>query len=835
MSEQNRPVRASWFVDLTRDLRYSARSLARTPSFTVIALLTLAVGIGLNTAIFSVVNAVLLRPLAFAESDRLVWLISNLPATAGEDGKASRAVGNIVVGDLLELRARAKTLSNIAVYAPQFKTLTTESRAAGRLEGWAVEPPTFQALGVTPFLGRVFRPEDAAAGADGVVILSYDTWQHYFGSDRDVVGKTTLLEGKGYQVAGVMPLGFEFPFELANRQFWTPLQLSVQGDDRKVRLPMVAQLAPGVSIPAAEREVSALLQDLHRDGTTYSFVRVRDQLAEPVRGALLVLIVGVGVVLLIACVNVASLLLARTTARQREIAIRAALGAGRSRLIRQLLTESLVLGLLGAALGVALAVAGVEALRTMATTLARDDVGLLTSFPRVGEIRTDMTVLIYTLAAAMCTGLLCGLLPALLLSRTVSVDALRDRMPSMFSGLAIARRVSPGALLMLAEIALAMMVLIGGGLLIRSFVKLATVPLGYDPAQVLTFQVAMPGGRYKGPQIQVFAEDLVARLRQAPGIVAAAYAPLVPMVNLLQHSAGFRRTPEEKKGSAATEDLRGVSQDYFTVMGIRVLSGRGFTDHDRAGQPRVVVISRALARRDFPGEDPLGQSVYLQRQTEPWQVVGVVDDVRQVALSKEPMPQVFVDARQWPGGMAPGLRFLQYYAVRTSGDPMQAMPYITEVLRQVDPQAALYHVAPMQSLVSNSISRERLYAVVAGVFGAVALVLAVCGLFGLTAYAVSSRTREIGVRMALGATRAAVLGLLMRESLTLTAIGIVLGLLGGALMARSIGQLLFGLGPLDFVTFVSMAVMFLMVAALASYVPARRATGVDPLRALRDE
>jgi predicted permease len=827
--------RMRWMEDLIADVRYAIGSLLRTPGFAAVALVTLAVGIGLNAAIFSVVNAVLFRPLPFADSDRIVWLVSNVPGSVGQDHGSTRMTGNVVVADLLELRARAKTLSNIAVYIPQFKTLTNETRVAGRLEGWSVEPQVFHALGVQPLLGRLFQHGDVAAGGGAVVMLSHGTWLQHFGSDRDIVGKTVVLDDKVHQIVGVMPRGFEFPFELANRQFWTPLHLSTGADDVRVRLPMLAQLAPDTSLAEAEQEVGSLLGSLHKDGTTYALVRVRDQLAEPVRHALLVLITGVALVLLIACINVASLLLARSTARQREMAIRSALGAGRSRLLRQLLTESLVLGFIGACLGVVLAVVGIQALRALGTTLVRDDVGLLSSFPRLDEIGIDMTVLMYTLAAATVTGLLCGLLPGLSMSRAISLDALRDRMPPTFSVRGMTRRVSAGALLVVAEIALAMGVLIGGGLLVRSFVNLATVPLGYEPSHVLTFQVAMPGGRYKGPQIQLFAEDLVARLRQAPGITVAAYAPLLPMVNLLQHSAGFRRTAAERSDPTITEDLRGVSRDYFKVMGIRVLSGRGFSETDRAGQPRVVVISRSLARRDFPGEDPIGQMVYLQRQKEPWQVVGVIDDVRQVALREEPMPQVFVDARQWPGGMAPGFRFLQYYAVRTTGNPMQAIPYVADTVRQLDPQAAVYHIAPMQDLVSNSISRERLYAVAAAVFGAVALMLAACGVFGMMAYAVTHRTREIGIRIALGATRSGVLALLLRESLILTMIGIVLGLAGGAAISRSLGRLLFELARLDTATFVGMALMFVGSSALASYLPARQAAAVDPLIALRHE
>jgi putative ABC transport system permease protein len=831
----HRDARSLGYIDdVRRDVQYAVRSLRRSPGFALVAILTLALGIGANAAIFSVVHAVLLKPLPYMESDRLVRLVSNVPAAAAETAKPSRFTGSMTVAELLELRARANTLSQIGAYVPVITTMTDRDAEAARLEGWRVQPAVFQMLGVAPLLGRVFNAQDAARGADMVVILSYETWQRYFGGDRQIVGKTILLGEKGYSIIGVMPRAFEFPFELANRQFWTPLVLTVTGDAVRIRVPMLGQLAKGASTLAAEREVGAILRNLHDNGTTYELVRARDELAEPVRPALLMLVVAVGLVLLIACVNVANLLLARTATRQREIAIRAALGAGRSRLTRQLLTESLVLALLGAVGGIALAVGGIRILRSLATTLSRMDVGTLTSFPRLEEIGIDAPVLAFTIVAAIVTGALCGLVPAVDLSRVDEMDALREGPVSAFSSVGLIHRARTEGLVV-AEIALAMMLLVGGGLLIHSFVRLVSVPLGYDPSHVLTFQVAMPAGHYKGAQIQTFAEDLVERLRQVPRVQTAAYAPLVPMVNLLEHTAGFRRTPEvPRTAPSPREDFRGVSYDYFKVMGIRVVAGRGFNENDRPGQPRVVVINRALARRDFAGENPIGQMVYLQGQTEPWQIVGIVDDVRQVVLDKEPTPQVFVESRQWPG-MAPGLRFLQYYTVRSVGDPMSVVPHVRDLLRQLDPQAAVYHVALMEQLVSNSISRRRLYAVLVGVFAGVALGLAAIGIYGVMTYSVAQRTREIGIRMALGAQRVQVLALVLRDGLILTTVGIALGLVGAAITTRLVQGMLFGITPLDPTTFIAVSLMFGLVATVASYVPARRATNVDPVIALRCE
>jgi predicted permease len=378
-----------------------------------------------------------------------------------------------------------------------------------------------------------------------------------------------------------------------------------------------------------------------------------------------------------------------------------------------------------------------------------------------------------------------------------------------------------------------MILLVCGGLVIKSFVRLTNVPLGYDPASVVTFQVALPDGVYRGARIQAFAEDLVARLGERPRVEAAAYAPLLPMVKLLENHVEFGATPRVSTAAPSERvDFRGVSHDYFRAMGIRVLNGRGFSALDTADRPHVVVINRTAARRHFAGVDPIGRLVYLQNRPDPWQVVGVIDDVRQVGFGQVPEPQVFVDSRQWPG-MAPGLRFLQYFAVRTSGDPLAVVPQVRGVLREIEPRAALYNVAAMDQIVSNLQSQPRLYAVLAAFFGIVAATLAAIGIYGLLAYTVSQRTREIGIRVALGARRAETVGLIVRQSMKWTVGGLLIGIAGAAVASRFIDHLLFDVAPLDYATFGAAGVIFIAVAATASVVPAWRAAQVDPVITLR--
>jgi predicted permease len=843
-----------WLDDARRDLRYAIRSLRRTPGFTIVAVVTLALGIGAVTAIFSVVHAVLLQPLPFPHADGLVQLYENVPAAESPNHQALRVRG-MDMRELLELRTRSRTLSQVVSHSLVLAS-TVGSAETTLLSGEAVSEGTFPMLGTPPILGRWFSSAEDRSGRDKVIVLSDATWRRYFNGDPSAVGKTMtftgnssfiggLALGEPYTVIGVMPRGFRFPDD--NAQFWVPLELIAPTDNRPHRTPMMGRLADGVSRETALAELSAILHGLRGDASTpragasgpprFELNRVQDEVTAPVRPALMVLSVTVGFVLLIACANVANLLLARTAARQREIAVRIAIGAGRWRLIRQALTESLVLALLGGAAGTALAFGGVHAFRALAANLSRFDLQAAgVTFPRLDEVGVNGLALAFAFCVSAASGLLFGLAPALRHSRTDHMDALRESTSSTVGrGGQGSRRAQ--CVLVVGEIAIATLLFIGGSLLMRSFVKLASIDPGYDAPNALTFQVALRGDRYPAARLKTFADELVARLGSVPGVQAAAYARQLPFVGL-QNSFAFRSAPQPPEGfpDGASIDSRFVSPDYLQAMGIRVIAGRGFEKSDRAAHPRAMLINQTLADRDFSGGNPVGRQVYAGPDPIPWEIVGIVADVRQFGLDREPQAQAFVDLRQWPVRWDRILFPIgPYFAVRMRGDRPSIVTSALAIARQLDPEAALYNVATMEEIVSNSMTLPRMYAALLGVFAAVAVGLAAIGIYGMMAYSVTQRTREIGIRMALGAQRATVLGLVIRQSAVLTGVGIVLGLAGAVAMTRYLESLLFGLTPLDPSTFLVVSIAFAGVATLASYVPAHRATRVDPLVALRHE
>lgn len=818
--------------DLWQDVAYATRSFRRTPVFTVAAVLTIALGIGANAAIFSVVNAVLLRPLPYRASERLVSLAETIPADQTQDGRQRRST-TISMSETIELRSRSNVFSHVAFSAgPALMTLSGRG-AASRLQGMRVAPAIFETLGVSPLLGRVFGKEEEAPGADAVVVLSYRTWRQQFDADPQIVGQTLTLanslapnplgSSRRYQVIGVMPDGFEFADGMT--QFWIPIPWTPSA-----RGSMMARLADGVPISAAEAEIGSILRPLRKSPVTaaYELIPAHTGVVESVKPALLVLSAAAGLVLLIGCVNIANLLFARTAAREGEFAVRIALGAGRGRVIRQLLTESVMLSLAGGLGGIVLALGGVQLLRTLGATLTRMDLGVQLPFPRLDEIGVTGPVLAYVVGLSLLTGVLGGVAPALRHSLSIRSDALNDRTPT--SGLFRRNRI--GSLLVVGEITLATMLLVGAGLLIHSFVRLMSVDRGYDSTNVLTFQVALPAERYPVNELKVFAEDLVARLRSAPGIEAAACGQL-PMVAVTQN-AGFRRTPDlPKQVAPGGPELRLISSEYLDVMGIRVLQGRGFTANDRAGQPRVLLINQTLARREFPEGDAVGQQVFAAQDSVPWEIVGVIEDVRQASLDLQANPQVFAAFTQWPlEGVFP---LGPYYSVRTFADPMSVITAVRSTAQQIDPEAGLFNVATMEQIVANRVSRPRMYAVLLGIFAGVAVILAAVGIYGVVAYSVAQRTREIGIRMALGATRSEVMGLVLGRSAWLTGAGIIAGLSASAGLTRYLQGMLFGLTPLDLSTFLAVALAFTTIATIAGYIPARRATRVDPLAALRSE
>jgi putative ABC transport system permease protein len=646
-----------------------------------------------------------------------------------------------------------------------------------------------------------------------------------------------------YTVIGVMAEGFQFPNGAIRA--WTPPLLAATGS-RVPRGSMLARLADDVSLTSAASEILPLIRRIRagvrdNDSTNYQLVGVQQELVRPVKPALIVLTVAVGFVLLLACVNVANLVLARTAARQREIVIRSALGAGRGRLTRYLLTESMTLGLCGGLAGVLLAFGGVHMFRSLAATLPRIDLGNQLSIPRIDEIGVDGTVLAFSLVISITTGMLFGLMPALRYARAVDSVAMREGERSTVGGYRLGKHVGVRGALIVAEICLAMVLLAGGGLLIRSFVELSSVDAGYNPSNVVTFQVAVPADLYPPTRTKEFAEELVTRLRSVPGVQSAAYANQLPMIDLVNsYPLGSRPLPRPEPGRLPERrpeniaDIRLVSRDYLETMGIPLRSGRSFAESDGPGRPRVMLINEALARRDFPNRSPIGETVFINYFPDPWQIVGVIADVRQFGLAIEAQPQFFIDLRQWTDVDVLVFPAGAYYAVRTAAGE-SIVPRVRAIVEEMDAQASLFYVAPMEQMVASTISRPRLYATLLGIFSAFGLGLAVIGIYGVMAYSVAQRTREIGIRVALGARRTQVIGLVVKQSAVLTVVGVVIGLTGAAMLSRYLEGLLFGVSPIDPMTFAAAAALFALAALAAAYGPTRRATGVDPLVALRAE
>jgi predicted permease len=652
-------------------------------------------------------------------------------------------------------------------------------------------------------------------------------WQRHFGGQADVLGRSLAVDGKPFTIVGVMPKEFQFPD--AQTLFWLPYTL----DARAARVAPIARLADGVGIEAASSNLEAVLQQIRKTeprvpgpasarGISRFEVRtIQENLVAPVRPLIVMLASAVALVLLIACVNVTNLLLNRNAARRQELALRVALGASPGRVVRYVLTETLLLAAFGGAAGVLLALGTVSMLRTLGTSLARRDLTPGVSIPRLEEIQVDGTALLFTVATTLCVGLLVGLLPVVRYALARHLDVPRAGLSSVASVHSGTSPVGRAALLV-AQTALATMALIGGGLLVHSFVKLANVNPGYEAAHLLTFTLrsSLPAGSVP------FYEEVAERLRAVPGVKAAGYAELLPMVRFRSGGplAPAQPMPAGTPPPPAAIDMRTVSHEFVTAMGMRLVAGRTLRHDDE----RAVLMNETLARSGFLGPDALGQQVMVARHPDPFEVVGIVEDVRQYGLDQEPDPQVFVDARQLPPGNP-----TPYFAVRVDGDPTSYASSVREAVREIDSSAGIDNVATMQQIVSNALSRPRLFAVLAAAFALVAGALAAIGVYGVTAYAVTQRTRELAVRLALGARPAELLLMMIRQGVTWTIAGLLLGVAGSVALSRYLQGVLFGITPVDPATFAAVSAMFLIVASLATLIPARRVTRVDPLVALR--
>ncbi|HEU5450935.1 MAG TPA: ABC transporter permease [Terriglobales bacterium] len=816
---------------LRKDLRYALRTLLNAPAFTVVAVLTLALGIGVNTAMFSVVNAVLLRPLPFPQPDRLMSL-TTMNWRHGAPGPNA-----ISYPDFLDYRSGNRSFQNIASYYDSDLALTGHGEAV-MLRGQIVASGLLKVLGVQPALGRDFLPEDDEAGHH-VAILSHTAWQARFQGDLSVVGKSVTLGGKPYTVIGIMPEGFQFPVRSQATDVWVTMARDFDIDkpgDKPVGaqrgahfMSAIGRLKPGVTREQAESDMTAIARALavqYPNSNTYNkSVRVEGYLTHLVgdtRTPLTILLAAVGFVLLIACANVANLVMTRSSGRSREMAVRAALGATRGRIVRQLITESMVLATSGAFLGALLAEWGVSAMVKLYPQ----------NLPRAEQVGMDGRVLLFTVALAIFTAILFGLMPALQASRTDVNEAMREGGRGSIGD---AKHTRVRSVLVIAETALGVMLLIGAGLLIRSLNRLSRVDLGFNPSHLLTANFDLSQTRYNGDKMDLFVTELLGKLRAIPGVMAVGGTQQLPLSNDdwgISFDIVERRLPPSQQPSAG---FYTVTTDFFQALQIPLLQGRLFDERDnREGNP-VMIVNREFASKFFPNENPIGKLIEIGagegKARERWktrEVVGVVGDIRSSDLDQAPRAAYFVPQSQLMWG-PPTL------ILRTAGDPNSVAPQVRKIIAAMDPDAPVYDIKTMEDYLALDLGRARFQTVLLGLFAGIALLLTAIGLYGVIAYGVAQRTHEIGVRMALGASRSDVLRMVVNRGLLLTLAGVGAGVLGAVALARFIQSLLYQTPPRDPLTYTVVCVSLSIVALLASYIPAMRATRIDPMVALRYE
>jgi len=805
---------------LWRDARYGWRALWARPGFTVVAVLALALGIGANTAIFSVVHAVLLQPLPYANPEQLVWFWETNPGSGIE--KESTSLPNFN-----DWRVQNQSFSELTAWSRTNAILTGEGEPE-RLPGAGVVANYFATLGVPPFLGRVFVDEENTPGKNRVVVLSHSFWNRRFGGDRNIVGRTITLNGNPNIIVGVMPATFRHPDPgvAIAPDLWIPLAIDKSPNGRRSDfLHLIGRLKPGVNIQGASGDMTALTARLAQQfpaqnaGWTVSLLPLHKRFTGDVRKPLLLIMGAVAFLLLIACANVANLLLARAATRERETAIRSALGARRGRLLRQLLTESLLLAFAGGLAGLIVAVWGVEALRSVAPG----------NLPRLEGAGLNYIVLTFAIALSLLTGLVFGIVPALTSTKVDLNSSLKEGGRGANDG---RRGAMVRDFVAVAEIALALMLLVSAGLLTRSFLKLQRTDPGFKAENVATTQVLLPRNRYaEGPQISAYFDQLLERGRTLPGVEAAGAIDAIPLGgggNVLSFSIEGKPVPPPEQ--VVDAESYTVSPGYFGALGIQFTRGRDFANSDEASAPGVTIINEKMASRYFPGEDPIGMRITLSDpKAGPWStVIGIVKDTKHNDLAEPPYPQMYGTYRQNP------VRLMSIVS-RTTARAADMAPALRDLVKSIDRELPVSKVTTMEQLLADSIARQRFNMLLITVFAAVGMLLAMVGIYGVISYGVTQRVHEIGVRLALGATGGDVFQLVLKKGLKLALLGVAIGLVLSLIAGRLLSTLLFGVGAKDPVTFAGLALVVVAVTMLASYLPARRATKVDPIVALRYE
>jgi len=791
-----------------QDLRFGARMLAKNPGFTLIAVLTLALGIGANTAIFSVVNGVLLKPLPYDQPGQLVQL--------WEDPGSGTRKNRIAPGAFLDWREHNTTFESLSVFGGANLNLTGVGEPE-RLNGVEVSACALEILRARPLLGRAFAPDEDQPGKDKVVVLTYRLWQRRWSGDAAIIGRTVQLGGQSYTVIGVLPPNF-LPWETA--EFVIPYVFSPQAAQQRGMhfLRAFARLKPGVSVEQAQVELNAFAQRLKplypasKKDWGVTVVPLHEEITGQIKPTLLLLLGAVALVLLIACANVANLLLARASARQRELTIRAAIGAGRWRIVRQLLTESALLALLGALCGFLLAYWSVDALPRLITV----------NMPRAQEVSLDMRVLGFTLLVSLVTGLAFGLAPAYQAARLNLNGTLKE---SGRGSLSNARNRLRGGLVV-AEVALALMLMVGAGLLLKSFIRLSSVPPGFNPQNALTMGITLPEKKYPdAARRSAFFMQAIQRIEALPGVTAAGLTWTLPVIGG-PPSNRFKIEGRKSEPEGGDADFDYCTPNFFRALGIPLLKGRVFEAGDAAESPRVVIVNEALVRAYFPNEEPLGQR--LRIENESWEIVGVVGDWRSRGLGEKVSPRYYMPQpfSKWGSGSL---------IVRTAGAPLALAESVRKAILTVDAEQPVANLRTLEDVIATSVAQRRLTLRLIGVFAVLALLLAALGLYGVMAYVVTLRTNEIGVRLALGAQTRDVLRMVVRQGMTLVGIGLLIGLIGAFSLTRFIAAQLYEMSPVDPATFALVSLLLTGVALLACYIPARRATKVDPLIALRHE